>query len=416
MRGLMGRLAWLVFLGPPLWKRGARGDFDTASQRPCRQIPLIPPLEKGEGHFPATQVDLKAKRPRYLPIERLGLRLHRLFLGLLLVSTLTGCGERLHKQQSYVFGTLVEVTVYGEDEAKARRVTDQVLKDFDEMHHTLHAWEPGTLDRLNGIFALAPAKAALPPGMIPILEDATRYSVQSEGLFNPAIGNLIRLWGFQSDTFEPRLPDPKAVAALVKANPQMTDIHIDGLMVHSDNPAVRVDLGGYAKGYALDVAADYLRSQGVNNALINIGGNIMALGSKGGQPWKVGIQHPRKAGALAVLELHDGEAIGTSGDYQRYFMYQGKRYCHLIDPRTGWPADQAQAVTVLAHGPHAGTLSDVASKPLFISGPAGWREMARKMGIAEALFVAADGRISVTKALADRLTWEKPAPAATVVE
>jgi hypothetical protein len=75
--------------------------------------------------------------------------------------------------------------------------------------------------------------------------------------------------------------------------------------------------------------------------LINIGGNIMALGSKGGQAWKVGIQHPRRAGALAMLELHDGEAIGTSGDYQRYFELDGKRYCHLIDPRTGWPATGA---------------------------------------------------------------------------
>jgi len=342
------------------------------------------------------------------------------WLALVALVLLAGCGPRIHRQQSYVFGTLVEITVYGEDEAKARRVTDRVLKDFDELHRTLHPWEPGTLERINGILALSspdkPARAALPPGVIPLLQDATRLSELSEGLFNPAIGNLVRLWGFHSDTFAPRLPDPAAIDKLVKANPRMTDLGLEGLILTAANPAVRIDLGGYAKGYALDLAAAYLKSQGVKNALINIGGNVLALGDKDGAPWKVGIQHPRRAGALAVLELHDGEAIGTSGDYQRFFEVGGKRYCHLIDPRTGWPAERAQAVTVIARGPHAGTLSDVASKPLFIAGPADWRRMAAKMGIFEALLVAADGTITATRALNQRLAWEKPAPPVNVVE
>jgi thiamine biosynthesis lipoprotein len=344
----------------------------------------------------------------------------RAILAVLTLLLLVGCGEKLHRQQSYVFGTLVEVTVYGESEEKARRVTDQVLKDFDEMHQTLHAWQPGTLERINGILALAkpeaPAKAALPPGLIPILQDATRWSELSEGLFNPAIGNLVRLWGFHSDTFEARLPDPKAIERLVKANPRMTDLRIDGLMLSGANPAARLDLGGYAKGYALDLAADYLKSQGVKNALVNIGGNIMALGDKGGTPWRVGIQHPRRAGALATLDLKDGEAIGTSGDYQRFFEINGKRYCHLIDPRTGWPADKTQAVTVIAHGPRAGTLSDVASKPLFIAGPGNWIPLAGKMGVREILYVAADGGISVTREMNPRLTWEKPLSRVSVTE
>lgn len=333
---------------------------------------------------------------------------------------LTGCGERIHKQQSYVFGTLVEVTIYGEEEDKARRVTDQVLRDFDEMHQTLHAWQPGSLERLNGLFALAtpqaPIRIALPPGMIPILTDATRLSEASEELFNPGIGNLVRLWGFHSDSFEPRLPDAKEISRLVQGRPRMSDLKITGVMLEAGNPALRLDLGGYAKGYALDLAAAYLRSQGVNNALINIGGNILALGQKGSQAWKVGIQHPRRAGALAMLELHDGEAIGTSGDYQRFFEVNGKRYCHLIDPRSGWPADQTQAVTVIARGAHAGTLSDVASKPLFIAGPADWRRLAKKMGIGDVLFIAADGGVSVTRAMHSRLLWEKPAPAVKLVE
>jgi len=327
----------------------------------------------------------------------------------LVLLLLTGCGEKLHKQQSYVFGTLVEITVFGESEEKARQVTDSVLKDFDAMHQTLHAWQPGALEQLNARIAQAsaakPTEATLTPELAAMLQDARRLSELAEGLFNPAIGNLVRLWGFHSDTFEPRQPDTLEIERLVKARPEMADLHIDGVKLKCANPAVRLDLGGYAKGYALDRAAAKIKSQGVNNALINIGGNILALGKKGGQAWKVGIQHPRRAGALAMLELHDGEAIGTSGDYQRYFELGGKRYCHLIDPHTGWPATQAQAVTVIASGVRAGTLSDVASKPLFIAGPADWRRLAGKMGISQAMFIASDGKIETTSDLARRLIW-----------
>ena len=93
-----------------------------------------------------------------------------------------------------------------------------------------------------------------------------------------------------------------------------------------------------------------MHKQGIRNALINIGGNILALGQHGDRPWRVGIQHPRKSGALATLDLHDGEAIGTSGDYQRYFMVGNVRYCHLIDPRSGYPVQGVQAVTILTRG------------------------------------------------------------------
>ena len=322
--------------------------------------------------------------------------------------TLAGCAKPpLYTQESYVFGTRVEVSIYGEPEAKARRVTAQVLRDFDEMHHSLHAWEPGTLERMNGIFELSPSQAAIAPGMIPIIRDATRYSEQSQGLFNPAIGNLIRLWGFQSDTFKAKLPDPAKIAELVRANPQMRDIVIDGILFHSTNSAVRLDLGGYAKGYALDVAARYLRSQGVKNALINIGCNILALGQHGDRPWRVGIQNPRGPGPIATLDLRDGEAIGTSGDYQRYFEVGGKRYCHIIDPRTGWPAQGVRAVTVLIPpSDHAGTLSDVASKPIFISGSAGWRAAAQRMGVADVMFIDGQGHVELTDGMKQRLHFE----------
>jgi thiamine biosynthesis lipoprotein len=186
----------------------------------------------------------------------------------------------------------------------------------------------------------------------------------------------------------------------------MTDIVIQNDKVFSNNPSVQLDFGGYAKGYALDVALAYLRKQGVKNALINIGGNIIALGKHGEKPWRVGIQHPRKPNAIATLDLESGWAIGTSGDYQRYFELDGKRYCHIIDPTTGYPVQGVQAVTVLISPQiNAGTLSDVASKPIFIAKPEARAEAAKAMKVENFLVIESADKIFVSQAMTKRLTW-----------
>ncbi len=325
---------------------------------------------------------------------------------LLLALLLSGCGREkpAYQEQGYVFGTLVEVTVYGEDETRAKQAVAQVMHEFQRLHDLLHAWKPSELSRLNAAIARGEGRE-VSPEFAAILREAAQLSQQSGGLFNPAIGGLIQAWGFQADEFQPVLPDGRKIAALVRANPQMSDLVLNSNRVGSRNPAVQLDLGGYAKGYALDRAAELLRRQGIRNALVNIGGNILALGRHGSRPWRVGIQHPRKPGPLATLELQDGEAIGTSGDYQRYFMLDGKRYCHLIDPRTGRPVQNVQAVTILTRGPRAGVLSDAASKPLFIAGPGGWRAEARTMQLDEALLVDAAGTAHLTAAMQKRLEF-----------
>jgi thiamine biosynthesis lipoprotein len=303
-----------------------------------------------------------------------------------------------------VFGTLVEVSIYGEDEIHAKQAVSEVMHEFQRLHDMLHAWQPSELSDLNAAIA-KDESVAISAELVTILQDASQLSLQSNRLFNPAIGGLVKLWGFHADEFKPVQPDEKSVAQLVAANPQMSDITITHGRAQSKNKSVQVDLGGYAKGYALDRAAELLLKQDIHNALINIGGNILAMGQHGKHPWRVGIQHPRKSGALATLELHDGEAIGTSGDYQRYFMVGNVRYCHLINPRTGYPMQGVQAVTVLTHGPHAGTLSDAASKPLFISGASGWREAATQMKLSEAMLVDAQGNIHLTAGMQKRLEF-----------
>ncbi len=329
--------------------------------------------------------------------------MHRLIAVFLAVLLLSACArEQVWHRESYVFGTRVEVAVWGDDEQAAGKAMAAVLREFDRMHRAYHAWQPSELTTLNAAIA-AGKRATVSPELASMLTDAKRLAGLGDNRFNPAMGKLIALWGFHTDTFVPRLPDPAARQALVDSAPSMTDVHIDGLQVGADNPDVQFDLGGYAKGDALDRAAAILRANGVANALINIGGNVMALGSKGGRPWQVGIQHPRAPTPIAALALYDGEAIGTSGDYQRYFELDGHRYSHLIDPRTGAPATQTQAVTVLVTPRRgAGVLSDVASKPIFIAAGQ-WREMARRYAVSHVLRVAADGRIEVTADMGARM-------------
>jgi FAD:protein FMN transferase len=324
-------------------------------------------------------------------------------LWLVLLWALAACSPPpLTQQQAYVFGTLVEVSVYGAPEAQARQATAAVLARFDELHRTLHAWQPSDLSRLNT--ALAQGKhTAVTPDLAAMLRDAQTLSKQSNDLFNPAIGGLIALWGFHADTPQSRVPDAAAIDGWVKQQPRMGDLHIENNTIWSDNPAVQLDLGGYAKGRALDEAVTILKAHGIKNALVNIGGNVIALGQHGDRPWRVGIQHPRQPGTLATLDLRDGEAIGTSGDYQRYFEVAGRRYCHVIDPRSGWPASGMQSVTILVRGAHAGTRSDAQSKPLFIDGMAQLANHAVRLGVTDYLAVDASGQMQVSAAMRARL-------------
>ncbi len=348
------------------------------------------------------------------------MKLARCALLLVAALLLPACSkEPLYQEEGFIFGTRVEVSIYGEDETRARQAVASIMQEFQRLHNLLHAWKPSALSEINTAFAQGKS-IAITPELEAMLRDAAQLSAQSDSLFNPAIGGLVKLWGFHADEFKPALPDAKQLTALVAAQPQMHEIsfltHNGTTTLSSRNRAVQLDLGGYAKGYALDRAVALLKQQGVHNALINIGGNVMALGTHGSRSWRVGIQHPRKPGPIATLELHDGEAIGTSGDYQRYFELNGKRYCHVIDPRSGQPAQGVEAVTVLTHGARAGVLSDATSKPLFVAGPAEWLGAAHKMQLDEALLIDTSGTVHLTAALQKRLKFTDKDTVRTVTQ
>ncbi len=332
----------------------------------------------------------------------------RLFLLYIFFCLLTSCSkpEPLYNTQSYVFGTLVDISIYGESDSQAQEISNQIIREFQDLHNRLHAWRPSELNAINHAFAQGDTPVSIKSDLSAMIQDATRLSVQSNGAFNPAIGGLIEEWGFHHDEFAPKKVDENKLASLVKANPQMSDIVLENGSVFSKNPAVQLDLGGYAKGYALDIALVELQKLGVKNALVNIGGNIIALGKHGDKPWRVGIQHPRKPNAIAALDLESGWAIGTSGDYQRYFKLDGKRYCHIIDPATGYPVQGVQAVTVLIPPQNnAGTLSDVDSKPIFIAKPENRAQAAKNMGVENYLVIESENKISISPSMAKRIIW-----------
>ena len=338
----------------------------------------------------------------------------RLILAVLLLC-LAACGRPpLQEQQAYVFGTRVEVLVVSKEPEQGRQAIAAVLREFDRLHRAYHAWQESELTALNAAIADG-QPLEVKPELADFVREAQALSKQGDHLFDPGIGRLIKLWGFQADEFKAELPPPAEIKAWLASKPAIADLAIAGNTISSRNRNVALDFGGYLKGVALDRAAALLKEDGIANALINIGGNVMALGSRDGRgtPWRVGIQHPRPQSAggapLASLELRDGEAIGTSGDYHRYFEAGGRRYCHLIDPRSGEPAQGTQAVTVLiAPGSGAGMRSDALSKPIFIAGAAGWRAMAAKLGVDAVLRVDADGRVGVTPAMRERLKVEVP--------
>jgi thiamine biosynthesis lipoprotein len=319
---------------------------------------------------------------------------------------ISGCNRAQNEvisQQFFAFGTLIDISYFGINKAQAIAATQAVEALFLEQHRTWHAWEPGALQDLNR--AIATGQAATPPAsIIKLIRLAQQFEKQSQGLFNPAIGKLLRVWGFQqNDAPQWQSPDPASIQALVALAPSSLQLNIDGNKVTSKNPAVQLDFGAFAKGYALGKAIEILSGNGVHNALINAGGDLCVSGKPGERNWQIGIRHPRKTGVMASIELAAGQCLFTSGDYERFTEQDNKRIHHIINPKTGYSATGARAVTVLADSP---ALADAAATALFVAGPKQWQSIARAMQINYVLMVDAKGILHMTPAMAELLKIE----------
>ncbi len=335
--------------------------------------------------------------------------MHRLAIALLVLALLAGCTREPEQfqRQFFAFGTLVELTILGIDTEQARRAADQVEQDFNTYHQLWHAWHPGPLADLNA--ALARGDAFQPaPSIRALLQLAAPLAEHSGYRFDPAIGGLIARWGFHSDE-PPRGPPPDAAALQQWRDhkPSFADLTWQDDRISSRNPALQLDFGAFAKGYAVDRAIARLQEFGIRNAIVNAGGDLRAIGRHGDRPWRIGIRHPRSPEVLASVEIAGDETVFTSGDYERFFEYQGHRYHHILDPFSGTPARGTTSVTVI--GADA-TTADAAATALFVAGPTHWHEVARAMGIHYVLLIDDAGVAHMNPAMAQRLHFEMETP------
>ncbi len=313
-----------------------------------------------------------------------------------------------YHQTVYVFGTLVNVDILGQTPEQAAEAVAAVEADFQRMHREWHAWKPGgELMELNRQIA-AGGTLGVSPFLLPLLEQSQVLYRDSYGLYNPAIGGLISLWGFHNDEPPGGPPPPaSAIEALVQARPGMDDIQIEGDIVRSRNPVVQLDFGGFAKGYALSHAIERLRGFGVDNAIVNAGGDLCVAGRHGDRPWHIGIRHPQGEGVLASIDVDDGECVMTSGNYERYREYEGMRYAHILDPRTGQPVRHLASATVI-HGD--GGKADAAATALTVAGPKDWERIAGRMGLRYVMLVDEEGRVYMSPAMVERVRFLEQRP------
>ncbi|MCK5335146.1 MAG: FAD:protein FMN transferase [Gammaproteobacteria bacterium] len=299
------------------------------------------------------------------------------------------------------FGTVIDVTIIGTDQIQAQQAFTTLDEDFAYWQKVWNPWKKGPLARVN---SLIPTQAGfnMPLHLIPLIQQSQQLYEQSEGLFNPAIGHLINLWRFhEHEKADKQPPDDNKIQALIKQNPNMLNIKLEGIRLQSNNESVQLNFGAFAKGFAIERSIKTLQQLGIQHAVINAGGDLKVIGQHKDRAWRIGIRHPRDKNAIvASVQALDKESVFTSGDYERYFMHNEKRYNHILDPRTGYSADLSQSVTVIHND--AG-LADAAATALFVAGPQHWHRIAKKMGIKYVMLIAANGDIHMNPAMQKRI-------------
>ncbi len=325
----------------------------------------------------------------------------------LLAYLLTSCDNQKSKvsvHQLWVFGTLVEINVWADDAQHIQPAINEISETFNDMHHQWHAWKPGRLTEINQ--ALRSGKTVhLAKEELSFIQQTISFSRQSQYLFNPAIGELIHLWGFHSDEYPILTPPPteQEIQALTTQNITVENLNINDQSISSNNTNIWLDFGGIAKGYAIDIAVGILHKHQIKNAIINAGGDLRSIGSKGGiknkSPWRVAIQSPNDRSMVAEITINGDESVFTSGNYQRYKEFNGQRYAHIIHPETGLPVDNIISATVIATN---GITADAAATALVVAGMQ-WPEIAKSMQIDQALIINEHQQCYGTKAMISRL-------------
>ena len=312
-----------------------------------------------------------------------------LIIGLLVV-LLAMTWWRLHpaeeeiRRSQLLMGTVVEIVAGGQAIESLESAVDAAFAEIARLDKLLSRYhQTSEVTRL----AESARGSKVSVETMEVIALGLDVAQRSGGAFDLTLGKLKALWGFDQET--PTVPDHAALSvALNGIGPRA--LSLQGQQVNKRAQQLQVDLGGIAKGYAVDRAIAVLKEHGVVSAAVNAGGDMYLLGQRPGRAWRIGIQHPRQTETvLETVQVHD-QAVVTSGDYERFFEQDGVRYHHIFDPKTGLPARGCQSVTIIADSV---ALADALATAVFVLGPEAGLQLLTEYPQAEGLIVAADGTL-----------------------
>ncbi|HTM18997.1 MAG TPA: FAD:protein FMN transferase [Kofleriaceae bacterium] len=308
--------------------------------------------------------------------------------------------DRIHERSIVVMGTRVTLTMWTDDEALAAAAAQRAFDEFRRLDKLMSLWIPDSdVLRINAAAGVAPV--AVSDDTLAVMRVAAAVSRASGGAFDVTVGAFHGLWKFDQDV-DGTIPDKAAVLARKKLV-NWRDVVIDDQKktVFLRRKGMAINLGGVAKGYAVDKARPLIERDGLSDYILRAGGDLYVSGRHGARQWVVGIRDPRGPAedsfAAAALE---NCTFSTSGDYERFVVKDGVRYHHILDPKTAYPAWKSRSVTVMARD---ATTADAWSKPLFILGPVDGMKLLAKVPGLEAVWVDDKNQVTVSAGLKDKL-------------
>lgn len=309
--------------------------------------------------------------------------------------------EQVYRKDMVLMDTLVTITVVTDSADRAEKAMDRAFAEIGKLDALLNFFsEKSELSMINRNAGLSGVRVS--PETMEVVEKAIEVSEKTEGAFDVTIGPEISQWDFPL-RIKPEDESIKRQLRLV--NYKLIQLDKVRSTVRLKEKGMFMDLGGIAKGYAADKAVGVLKKNGIASGLVSVAGDIKAFGYKpDGKSWTVGIRSPRSTEKsdeiMATVELND-TAISTSGDYQRYFILDEKRFHHILDPRTGYPAQGCQSVSVIAGD---GVYADAFSTGIFVLGPERGIALLERMGF-EGLIVDKDGALYTTSGLKGKIEF-----------
>jgi len=299
-------------------------------------------------------------------------------------------------------GTIVEVMVVGPRD-KAKAATEAVFEELKRVDGLTSFHKSSALTDVNLAAGTGPVRTN--PELLELIKHSLDLAVRTSGAFDPTLGPLSRLWNFSGEG-EARIPAAEEVReALKRTGLHKVTVHPEAGTVSLAEKGMLLDLGGIAKGYALDRARLVLEKLGPTGALVNAGGDIVALGEKApGELWRVGVQDPRNPRGIVAVAVIKDKYVVTSGDYERFIKKDGVRYHHILDPRTGYPARGIQSVTVIAND--GVTAQTMAKAPFVMGREAGLKFLESLPGL-EALIIDSEGNQFMTPGAPNFLTPQR---------